>query len=146
MFALQCQKKFQVVQSVTALFVLRGRGRAGVRPSLQVDRRTRRDTLWRTPAAGQQGKRSAEQACFARPGRRRRRGEQPEGSEAGRGSGQAPATLQSATRSARAFEAKPPELYAERKGRADTLGQFCRRRAAGKVRRRAVQTLAQFQA
>src|SRR6266581_306692 len=29
MFALQCQKKFQVVQSVTALFVLRGRGRAG---------------------------------------------------------------------------------------------------------------------
>src|SRR5437870_13765298 len=81
MFALQCQKKFQVVQSVTALFVLRGHGLAGVRPGLQVGRRARRDTLWRTTTARQQGKRSTEPACFARPGSCRRRSEQLEGSE-----------------------------------------------------------------
>src|SRR6266568_4155954 len=145
MFALRCQKKFQVVQSVTALFDLPGRGRARVCPSLQVGGRTRRDSLWRATAAGQQGKRSTEPACFARSGRCRCRGEQPEGSEprakpdtaegsgspskphqdrkqAGRGNGQAPATLQPATCFARAFEAKPAQLHAERKGRADTLG------------------------
>src|SRR5206468_10638193 len=89
MFVLQCQKKFQVVQSVTALFVLRGRGRARVRPGLQVGRRARRDALWRTTSPGQQGKRSPEQACVARPGRYRRRGEQPEGSEPRAGPGTA---------------------------------------------------------
>src|SRR5256886_15459853 len=139
MFALRCKKKFQVVQSVTALFVVRGHGLAGVRPGLQVGRRARRDALWRTTAARQQGKRSTEPACFARPGSWRRRGEQPEGSEpragpgtaegsgspsslqqgrehAGRCSSQASASLQPATRAARAFEAKPAELHAERKG------------------------------
>src|SRR2546423_10375250 len=79
MFVLRCQKKFQVVQSVTALFVLRGRDIAGVRPGLQVGGRAWRDALWRATAARQQGERSTEPACFARPGRCRRRGEQPEG-------------------------------------------------------------------
>src|SRR4029077_14237488 len=136
MFALQCQKKFQVVQSVTALFDLPGRGRASVRPSLQVGGRTGRDSLWRATAPGQQGERGTEQACVARPGRCRRRGEQPEGPEpragpsaaegsgspskpkegrkqAGRGSCQASAALQPATRLARASEAKPAHLHAE---------------------------------
>src|SRR6266853_1238336 len=153
MFVLKCQKKFQVVQSVTALFVLRGRGRARVRPSLQVGGRTRGDALWRATSSGQQGKRSSEPVSVARPGCGRRgeqpegpgrRGKQAEGSErrAGRGaaegsgspsgprqrsehaagrSHQAPATLRPATRPARAFEAEPAQLHAERKGRADTL-------------------------
>src|SRR5258706_14083667 len=72
MFVPECQKKFQVVQSVTTLFDFAGGGRGGPRPSLQMGGRGGRDTLWRATAPGRQGKRSPGQARVAPFGRRHR--------------------------------------------------------------------------
>src|SRR6266850_2466674 len=62
MFALLCQKKFQVVQSVTALFDLRGGGRSGVRSGVQMGGRAGRNPLWRASAPGRKSERSPGQA------------------------------------------------------------------------------------
>ena len=164
MFAPQCQKKFQVVQGVTALFYPPGHGHGGVRPSLQMGRRAGRDTLRRAAAAGQQGKRSAEQARFAPPGeRRQQRNQSTEGSrfrrrqdfprtarssgrQAEAGSGTTSGTVCPTTRTARPSETERVRLRVEWMGpaRSNEPRARCCDRAAGKTRRRTMPELNRF--
>jgi len=157
MFAPECQKKFQVVQSVTALSCPRGGGRAGPRPGVQMGRRKRRNALWRAASTGPQSERGAEQAWIACPGDRRGQSKQPtEGSrfrrrrysartarsscrQAGAGSVTSSGTVHPATRTARAPETERARWLGRTRPdepRAESL-----HRAAGKTRRRTMPEL-----